>query len=634
MQSRLLLTAAAAAICGFAQPSWAQTNDDDYASKFTTMKSTYPTDITTLLGSDVTAWTDNGGYAKNNGDQHWSGASAYAYYEQTSAEWSQSSWSHTATKTISLPAGKYSLVASGRAAANTTLTMSVGDTQVSFPSNGDTGYGIATDGTATKDASATYANNGKGRGWEWRYIEFELTNEGSVTVKFAASASANHNWCSFTDIQLLTVATNTAATRLVALASMNASVATAEALDVKTNVGDKPFQKPASLATAITTAITTAKSLADNSEATAEQLNSQKAAIDDAITAFNDAELNKPAEDAKFNLALTNNFNHKGKFLTVSDKKSEGNYSLGYNETAISYKNQSFSFKHTGTKNTYYLYFEGDDGKTRYITTGTTYSGNTSQLRVSENESDALAIVVATGTAEGVNTLYNPKANLYIGSNGDTGFFSANQYHDFSITEAKKYSVTLKVSEGTKWATFIAPFEVELPQGVKAYSCAAIGANGTTLAITEATGKLTANKPYILYSETAVNQTMEGYASAKVDEYADGLLVGEHKEATVPNATTNYVLQNHDGRVAFYQVQSADVKCIAAKAYLKVPASSGAKSFSLSLDGDVTAISTISAASSQETAHYNAAGASVQKAAKGLQIVKLADGRRVKQIVK
>lgn len=50
-------------------------------------------------------------------------------------------------------------------------------TTVKFPSNGDVGLGINTSGAASFDSNDTFANGNKGRGFEYRYIAFEVTAE-------------------------------------------------------------------------------------------------------------------------------------------------------------------------------------------------------------------------------------------------------------------------------------------------------------------------------------------------------------------------------------------------------------------------------------------------------------------------
>ena len=154
---------------------------------------TYAIDLTAVYDKD---WTSNT-FGTATG-QHWSGDASKIYPDK----WNKSALTVTATKTVTLPAGKWVIKAAGRASANATLTMTDGTTTVTFPAKGDTGYGIATDGTATFASDATYANDNNGRGWEWRFIPLTLTEKQDITI--TVTASLNNSWASFSDLTILT----------------------------------------------------------------------------------------------------------------------------------------------------------------------------------------------------------------------------------------------------------------------------------------------------------------------------------------------------------------------------------------------------------------------------------------------
>ena len=102
------------------------------------------------------------------------------------------------------------LKASGRSASDAvTATMSVDDKSVRFPTKADVGYGITTDGTASFDPKCIYANNGNGRGWEWRYLPFYLAEPATVVVRLAGSVeNTYHQWLSISNLSLLYSATD------------------------------------------------------------------------------------------------------------------------------------------------------------------------------------------------------------------------------------------------------------------------------------------------------------------------------------------------------------------------------------------------------------------------------------------
>lgn len=161
---------------------------------------TYNKDVTSQFVSNK--WTEAGGTATNRG-QHWDGTSSSTYLEQSGSNWGASSWSISFKQTLTLPAGSYVMKVAGRSSSDVTASLSIAGNKVEFPALGDTGYGIDTKGTTNFSSTGTYANNNKGRGWEWRYIPFVVTEEGSYELKLEASTSNSNQWVSFTSVTLL-----------------------------------------------------------------------------------------------------------------------------------------------------------------------------------------------------------------------------------------------------------------------------------------------------------------------------------------------------------------------------------------------------------------------------------------------
>lgn len=171
----------------------------------------YTTDI--KLGN----WITSG--AANFNNEHWSGK-VVNYLNQDDSNgkgWNANSWSMSASQEITLPAGDYVFKAAGRKSADATMTLSVKNGEVSlgevanFPS-GNTGSGIATDGTASFEGG-NYANSNKGYGWQWRFVPFTLTEETTITISIEAGANLIHNWASFGDYSVM-AKPNTAASEV------------------------------------------------------------------------------------------------------------------------------------------------------------------------------------------------------------------------------------------------------------------------------------------------------------------------------------------------------------------------------------------------------------------------------------
>lgn len=170
-----------------------------YESDYGNFATDYEYDYSTLLSNDLTKWTTSD-YVVMTGTEHWNGEANQRYYEQSGAEWGSSAWNHAASETAVLPAGKYVMSITARAAADVTSTMSVkiGDNDavvVPLPHKGSVGRGVTTAGEGSF-ADGTYANNNNGRGWEYRFIAFELAEESSVTISFNSSTNKQYNWVS------------------------------------------------------------------------------------------------------------------------------------------------------------------------------------------------------------------------------------------------------------------------------------------------------------------------------------------------------------------------------------------------------------------------------------------------------
>lgn len=166
--------------------------------EYTAVTTKYDTDGSALF---IPSW-DNSNFGSLT-EQHWSGE-AREYFDK----WSGSAFNSSISKTVTLPEGHYAFYAAGRGQINSpsavTLKVEISGgatlTQ-SYNMKGDTGKGIDTSGAANF-GEGTFANGGAGRGWEWRYIAFDLDAETSVTLSI--EGSGNNSWVGACDTKLLT----------------------------------------------------------------------------------------------------------------------------------------------------------------------------------------------------------------------------------------------------------------------------------------------------------------------------------------------------------------------------------------------------------------------------------------------
>lgn len=261
----------------------------------------YPTNAASLI-PDFAAW--EGGMALNKG-QHWDGTATSTYYEQASDQWGQNSWTNSKTTKVTLPKGKYVLYAAGRACAGGACSsyIKMNEITVKFPFKGDVGLGINTSGAASFDSNDTFANDNKGRGFEYRYIAFEVTAEEGeeITLAVGGEATSQHQWMSICIPTLLTTADNVGLLK----ATLTKEIESAKTIvDAKANVGNALFCIPETAYNTFAAAVEAAQTANDNAEATAETLAAARQALADAVAAYQATPVIVPAAGKQYILSL------------------------------------------------------------------------------------------------------------------------------------------------------------------------------------------------------------------------------------------------------------------------------------------------------------------------------------------
>lgn len=180
--------------------------DSNHEGDYATIKSNYPINVSSLV-PDITTWS---GYNDSRAGQHWDGSSTSTYFDH----WDGSSLirtNHFKEMTLSLPKGKYTLMAAGRGSTNVaTVYLKVGDYEVSMVGKGDSGKGITTTGEVSfSDGSFALDGNGQenGRGWQYLYIQFEVTGDGTNVRLEVSGSSSGAAWLSFCTPMLFTEST-------------------------------------------------------------------------------------------------------------------------------------------------------------------------------------------------------------------------------------------------------------------------------------------------------------------------------------------------------------------------------------------------------------------------------------------
>ena len=148
-------------------------------------------------------------------------------------------------------------------------------------------------------------------------------------------------------------------------------------------------------------------------------------------------------------------------------------------------------------------------------------------------------------------------------------------------------TLPVNVSAGNKVGTLILPFDADLPNGLKAYTCNAL--DGDVLTLTPA-ASIEACTPYIVYAESGYSGNLSGTATLTDDDnvtdvFADGYLTGVLSATTV---NTGYILQNQGSDPMFYDAEGVTFSLPAGRCYL-TPTASGVKAFNFNFD-DTTGI--------------------------------------------
>ncbi len=371
-------------------------------------------------------------------------------------------------------------------------------------------------------------------------------------------------------------------------------------------------------------AVTAANALVQG-EATVEDVQNAY----DAVTT-----LNVPDATQKYNLIVATEGHAKEGNAVIIVPGTAGNnnptgYGLNANFAVNPNLNQAVTFTQVSGNN-YNISFETAEGTT-YLTYGTTNGSAAgwanSQIQATTDASKKGEFRIAATATDNVFNIYNTLTNSTIACQRGGNIYTENGNADFTVAEATAPSIAINTT-AAGWGTTMLPFAVaQLPSDVKAYTCAAV--NGTTLTLEEVEA-LEANKPYII--EGAWNETLTGDAQGTALTYTEGLLTGVYAETDAPVGT--YVLQNLDDKVAFYKVAEGSEPTVTANhAYLTVPSTaSGVRAFFL--DGETTGIDAIKALTNGEATIYNTNGVQIPQLQKGMNIIKMNDGRTMKVMVK
>ena len=569
---------------------------------------------------DMTSYIKNNDASDGNNDWEWSGnkneprnteswtdsegGNEHMYFD--GGNWSGSNWTTTMSQTITIPAGKYLLTAKGRAAENTTLTLSVGEASVELPHVGASG-------------------NVFDRGWNDGYVEFETKGDG-ITIKVEASAETIHEWFSVSEFRLVQLEKIAV---LMADDSDYASLAAA----IESAEANKPGFESGEYAPYNNVEAMSALAAAKKIDPTAEDGNT-KEVVENAIAALNAAtwtantsELdpiydgqfaNTEANETSGDIDLPGWTKVQGIRLLLKDEAKDPGLAYTDGKAAV--------FAWGGTTLTY----GEQDGYTLPLAKYDVYEltlkiagwhdGDLPNY-MSVTLDDVAQVLSPTNVAYRINDAENNpfvEVKFYVTPTEDNSILKIYANHHFAIADLsmKKAELLSATVTADGYATFVSDAALDFSDtDIKAYT-AKVDEDKVVLTQID---RVPARTPVVLYKEGGATESIP--FATETDDASDNQLVRGTGAAVESEAggKLNYVLDNNDG-IGFYRAAGLEVPTD--RAYLSVDAPSSEARLSIVFAGEATGIKTVdSAKSAVDSSIYNLSGQRVSKAQKGLYIV-------------
>lgn len=184
------------------------------------------------------------------------------------------------------------------------------------------------------------------------------------------------------------------------------------------------------------------------------------------------------------------------------------------------------------------------------------------------------------------------------------------------------YIAIMKTAEpvavsAVKFATYVPTFNVVAPAGVKVYT-AKVNEDKSAVVLTEVSaGSVIAKGTPVLVGAEAGSYNFAASADGATT-VADNDLKAAAAD-TKGDGSTIYALVEQDGKAVFAPLKEG-VAVSLGHAYLKLPAASAARFYSIQFGGETTGINEVNAAAKADGAYYTLQGVKTSKAAKGIYI--------------
>ena len=238
-------------------------------------------------------------------------------------------------------------------------------------------------------------------------------------------------------------------------------------------------------------------------------------------------------------------------------------------------------------------------------------------------------LVVSAGEDEIVNKVVNWSVNKV--TTDGTITEAAMTFNEGTVIKAKgsdtniilDYILLEKVTSedvavsAVKFATYVPVINVVAPAGVKVYTAKVNEAKSAVVLTEVPAGSVIAKGTPVLVGAEANTYTF----AASADEAA-AVENNDLKAAaadTKGDGSTIYALVEQEGKAVFAPLKEG-VAVSVGHAYLKLPAASAARFYSIQFGGETTGINEVNAAAEADGAYYTLQGVKTSKAAKGVYI--------------
>lgn len=471
---------------------------------------------------------------------------------------------------------------------------------------------------------------------KYKVVVYAVVTDGTLKIGLKDPGKySNANWICFRDLAVTSYVFNGD------YSALETAIATAES-----NLGfedgeNAPYNNVASMGK-----LATAKALyASQDGINQATIDAVTDALTGAVWTANVGEVNAVYDGTFAN--ATNNGAPAGWISTTHELGGSGHSRAFVGENRLSEfngTNSAFFIRYDGTwSNAGSLYNYGTtDGYTMPLKANTYYyiqadfagwgsKGNPLKMLVTgPNDFSATSGTVNTSYNADTESEYTPQQFYFVFETSAAGNYvikfqnPSDKTHMAVVSniELKKCnaSATMLVKAG-QWGTFIAPFDVTIPDGVNAYTVTGVNANDYMVKEAVETTIL-ANTPVLLENttETLVNTTFYGKNISEADSYTKGQLTGIYTAATIPAGS--YVLQTPKSTEvqAFYPLATT-LTGTPNRCYLTLP-NSAAKRNAIFFDKEegTTGIEAPNATNGEDGVFYNLAGQRVNRSYKGIII--------------